>query len=138
MNIADHHNVEGPSIGLGIASQIAAGEAALTQHEFVEPEHLFIGICKLGYFTRDEDLRDLELEKDETASLKLEGEADNWLFDKFHLDRVVLYREMRLRKGKANFPHKKGASVSRSPPSKAVFERAAVLAAAAPSLTSLH
>ena len=138
MNVVDTTMPKGPSIGLEIACQIAAGEAAQTEHEFVEPEHLFISICKLGYFTRDEDLCDIQLENDGAASLKVEGQAVERLFNGFHLDRVLLYREIRNRKGKGYVTHRKGTFVSRSPESKAVFERAAVLAAVAPSLTSLH
>ena len=33
--------------GLTLAWQIAANETAHAQHEFIEPEYLFIGLCKL-------------------------------------------------------------------------------------------
>ena len=36
------------SIGLDYAWQTAANEAVRTRHEFIEPEHLFVGVCKLG------------------------------------------------------------------------------------------
>ena len=35
------------SIGLDIAWQIAAIEASGARWEFIEPEHLFIGLCSL-------------------------------------------------------------------------------------------
>jgi hypothetical protein len=40
------------SLGLDFAWQIAAGEAAHRQYEFIKPEHLFIGVCKLGNFAK--------------------------------------------------------------------------------------
>jgi hypothetical protein len=36
------------SLGLDFAWQAAAGEVTLGRHQFIEPEHLFIGVCKLG------------------------------------------------------------------------------------------
>jgi ATP-dependent Clp protease ATP-binding subunit ClpC len=126
------------SIGLDLAWQIAAGEALQAQYQFIEPEHLFVGTCKVGQFTQEEDLRALGLQNGGADSLKFEAKAIAALFERFNLDCISLYREIRSRKGKGDFPQKKGASISRSSASKSVFERAADLAKELPILTSLH
>ena len=47
------------SIGLDYAWRTAANEAARTRHEFIEPEHLFIGVCKLGNLLSLNDWNDI-------------------------------------------------------------------------------
>lgn len=40
------------SVGANFAWQIAAGEAATSKHQFIEKEHVLIGICSLEKVTR--------------------------------------------------------------------------------------
>ncbi len=61
------------SPGLDVAWQIAVSEAIQTKREFVEPEHLFIGTCKLGQLMRNEQLLELGLQDKAAAYLK-----DEW------------------------------------------------------------
>ena len=70
------------SIGLDYAWQTAANEAAHTQHEFIEPEHLFIGVCKLGNLLSLNDWNDIEIPRDAAAALKAEAEAVAAIFQK--------------------------------------------------------
>jgi ATP-dependent Clp protease ATP-binding subunit ClpC len=126
------------SIGLDFAWQIAATEARNRQYEFIEPEHLFIGVCKVGSLAEDNDSHKLELPGKVAESLRAEASAIAALFDKFHLDLVELYREVRQRKGQGNFVHDESTKISRSPASYAVFARAADLAVGASAVTTLH
>ena len=126
------------SIGLDFAWQIATVEAVHGRHQFIEPEHLLIGVCKVASLAQVDDWRELQLPKNLTEALKAEAEAVAGVFDKFQLDHVALYREVRQRKGRGNAEHNQGKSISRSPASKAVFTRAAELAADSLAATSLH
>jgi ATP-dependent Clp protease ATP-binding subunit ClpC len=126
------------SVGFDFVWQIATGEAAHAKHELVEPEHLFIGVCKLGNLAQVHDWRDIQLPKNLAEALKGEAEAVVALFDKFQLDRVALYRELRQRKGRGDFEHNQRESISRSPASKALFTGAAELSADSPAVTALH
>ena len=125
------------SIGLDFVWQLAAAEAVYGQHEFIEPEHLFIGVCKLGNLSELDDWNDLQLSKTVSDALRAESEATAALFESFKLQRVGLYRELRQRKGLGDFSGRERTSVSRSTASKAIFTRALELATS-PVITSLH
>lgn len=126
------------SVGLDFAWQVADTEAAHGRHEFIEPEHLFIGVCKVGNLAEVDAWGKLELPKDAAESFKAEADAIAALYDQFQLDHTALYREVRRRKGHGNFQHTEASSIHRSPASRAVFARAAELAAGAPTVTTLH
>ncbi len=125
------------SVGLEFAWQVAAGEAAYGRHEFIEPEHLFIGVCKFGDLAKD-DWNRVKLPENLVEFLEAEAEFVAALYDQFHLDRVALYREARRRKGEGAFARSERAKISRSPASRAIFARASELAAGAPIITALH
>lgn len=128
--------------GIILAWQIAASETAHAQHEFIEPEYLFIGLCKLEYFAAVRRLRRLELGESEIASLKVEIESLLGLFSRFGLDPTALRREMRQRKGSGviEMSDRPERVVHRSPQSRQVFARAGELARAtdAPVMTVFH
>src|SRR5207249_505363 len=94
------------SPGLDFAWQIAVVEATHGRHEFIELEHLFIGVCKLGNLAAAGDWHTPELPENLVKFLKAEAESVTALYDQFHLDRVALYREARRRKGEGNFERK--------------------------------
>lgn len=94
------------SIGLDYAWRNAANEAAHTQHEFIEPEHLFIGVCKLGNLLPLKDWDDIDMRRDAAAALKTEAEAVAAVFQQTGYDRTVLYREVRKRLGAGNYTDK--------------------------------
>ena len=87
------------SIGLDFGWQIAAVETAHGQREFIEPEHLFVGVCKVGNLAAVNDWREVQLPESLKEALKAEAESIKTLFDKFELEHVALYREVRQRKG---------------------------------------
>jgi len=130
------------TLGLTLAWQIAAHETAHAQHEFIEPEYLFIGLCKLEYFAAVRRLRRLELGESEIASLKAEIESLLGLFSHFGLDPTTLRREMRQRKGSGalEMSDRPERVVHRSPQSRQVFARAGELARAtdAPVMAVFH
>ena len=126
------------SIGLNFSWQVAAMETVRGRHQFIEPEHLFIGLCKIGNMVKVDDWCELQLPKSVTEALKVEAEAIATVLDKFQLNHVALYREVRQRKGQGGFEHNEGAKISRSPASRAAFARAAELAAHSSTVTALH
>lgn len=126
------------SIGLDFAWQVAAMEAAYGRHQFIEPEHLFIGVCKLGNLSQVGDWRELQLPESLREALKTEGDGVTAVFAKVKLDHVAVYREMRKREAQGDFQHSENASIHRSDDSRAAFARAAELAADAPAVTTLH
>ena len=80
------------SIGLDYAWRTAANETARTQHEFIEPEHLFIGVCKLGNLLALKDWTTIGIPPDSAAALKAEVEAVAAVFQQASHDRTALYR----------------------------------------------
>lgn len=126
------------SIGLDYAWRTAANEAACTQHEFIEPEHLFVGVCKLGNLPSLADWNKVEIPRDSAAALKAEAEAIAAVFQTAGHDRIALYRDVRKRFGEGRFTDKGRKKISRSPASRLIFERAGKLAADASVVTSLH
>lgn len=120
------------STGLDYAWRTAANEAARTRHEFIEPEHLFVGVCKLGNLPSSENWNDAP------AGLKAEAELVAAVLQKAGYDRIALYRDLRKRLGDGGFTDKTRKKISRSTSSHLVFERAAKLAATSPPTTSLH
>lgn len=126
--------------------QIAAEEAAGARQEYIEPEHLFIGLCKLVGFTQPEELRRLGLPDSEAAPVKAEIETLQGLFARFNVDPVNTRRELRQRKATGILGLKifdrprEGRIIHRSPQTRQVFTRATELArdANAPMTTVTH
>jgi ATP-dependent Clp protease ATP-binding subunit ClpC len=126
------------SIGLDYAWQTAAKEATGTRHEFIEPEHLFVGVCKLGNLLSLHDWSDVGISRDAAAVMKAEVEAVAAVFLQTGCDRIALYREVRKQLGDGNYSEKGRKRISRSPASRLIFERAVKLAVDTPVVTSLH
>jgi hypothetical protein len=91
------------SIGLQLTRQIAAGEAAEARYEFIEPEHLFIGLCSLGKTLQAVELGQLVAPKEVIMALRPEWKVLVELFAKFHLNPTALRRELRKRMGLGNY-----------------------------------
>ncbi len=126
------------SVGLDYAWQIATNEAVNTQYEFIEPEHLFVGVCKLGNLLDLKDWDDIGIRRDAVAALKTEVEAVANVFQQMGHDRTALYRDVRERLGDGKCHNKGRKTISRSPASRRIFEQAAKYAVNAQSVTSLH
>ena len=73
------------SIGLDFAWRLAVAEAGYGRHELIEPEHLFIGLCKVANLAQVDDWRELQLPQNVTEAFKMEVEAIAALFEhRFH------------------------------------------------------
>ena len=94
------------SIGLDYAWRTAANEVTGTRHEFIEPEHLFIGVCKLGNLLSLNDWNNIGISTDAAAIMKLEAEAVAAVFQQIGCDRIALYREVRKQLGDGNHTEK--------------------------------
>jgi hypothetical protein len=68
--------------GLDLAGRFAAAEAMSARREFIEPEHLFIGLCKLEALAGPARPRDTG-RPDDAASTQGEIEAFNTLLAHF-------------------------------------------------------
>jgi ATP-dependent Clp protease ATP-binding subunit ClpA len=90
--------VSSPSPALLLAWDIAANEAANARQQYIEPEHLFIGLCKLDDFTSATSLVELGYEQSEAEEMQPEIELLIALFYRLGLNPVHLRREMRQRK----------------------------------------
>ena len=126
------------SIGLDYAWRTAANEVTTTRHEFIEPEHLFIGVCKLGNLLSVKDWSDTGMARDAVAAMKTEAEAVAAVFQQTGCDRIALYREVRKRLGDGNYNANGRKKISRSPASRHIFDQAVKLAVDTPVVTSLH
>ena len=126
------------SPGLQLAWHIAGAEAAMARHQFIEPEHLFIGACKLVNRPSEPAAAKPDVPQDLVLALNTEAKAVHALFADFHLDRVEFYRQVRQRMGGGSYDAQKQRKMSRSPASKAAFQQAEELAAGAAAVNSLH
>jgi hypothetical protein len=77
---------------------IAANEAAYAKQTLIEPEHLFIGLCKLEDFSTTTALIDLGYDQAEAETMRPEIEAIATLFYRFGLSPTQLRRELRQKK----------------------------------------
>lgn len=126
--------------------QIAAEEAAESKQEYIEPEHLLIGLCKLVSFTQPDEIRRLGLPEAEAAPVKAEIDILVGLYQRFAMDPVALRRELRQRKNTGLLGLKifdrprEGRIIHRSASTRQVFTRATELAheANAPMTTVMH
>jgi ATP-dependent Clp protease ATP-binding subunit ClpA len=119
-----------PSLGLRLAYEIAVLEAVHGRHEFVEPEHCFIAVCKVGNLAEQIDWQQTQLSAEARRSFEGEIKAVIGLFEESGLDRVELYREVRERLGTGSFRHQKPMA-HRTSRTRAAFDRALGLAHAA-------
>lgn len=108
----------GLSVGANLSWQIAAHEAASARFQFIEAEHIFIGICSLekvvGLSPEDSGLspKDLKALKEEYSILQDLG-----------LDMTQLRRRMRKKLGAGNYRHTEKV-IHRSEACKKMFSRA--------------
>src|SRR5437870_1986751 len=126
------------SPGLQFACETAANEAVRTRHQFVEPEHLFTGVCKLVRTLKERDVRKLGLARELAASLQIEVEAVAAIFAQFTIYYVQIYRQLRAGLGDGGFEHPPNAKASHSPASRALLNQAAKLAEGVPAVTTVQ
>ena len=113
---------------------MAAGEAAAARHQYVEKEHIVLGVCSLEKALRHGDA---ELEPPVRRALQLELDAVERVFRGFELDSTQLRHQLRKSLRQGNFGHTETV-VHRSAACRKVFQRADELAASAKEVSSLH
>lgn len=122
------------SIGSSVAWQIAAVEAGSAQHQYIEREHILIGILSL------EKKIKYDLEKSEAqAAHDLQVEYNTLLevLGGFEIDPAKIRRDVRQRMGKGNFKHVEKV-IHRSEACKKIFQRAIELARDSKEISCLH
>ncbi|HEY85058.1 MAG TPA: hypothetical protein G4N96_08125 [Chloroflexi bacterium] len=116
---------------LSLALQIAAVEAADTRYEFIEPEHLFVGLCKLEGFANTNRLRALGVPETQVELLAAEIDLLMGLFGRFGIKPSTFRYALRQRKGTGTFcppVSDKDWMMHRSPESRKIFEVAEQIA----------
>lgn len=123
-------------IGANTAWQIAAYEAAAAKFQFIEKEHIFIGICSLekvlslgqeGSGLSSQDFFALQKEYDRLQAL----------MKKLNLDMTQLRRRMRKILGIGDYKHSEKV-IHRSDSCKKVFARACELPSSSEAVSALH
>jgi ATP-dependent Clp protease ATP-binding subunit ClpC len=122
------------SIGAILAWQMAAGEAAAARHQYVEKEHMVLGVCSLEKALGHGDAK---LQASARLALQLELDAVERVLRGFELDSTQLRRQLRKNLRHGNFGHTETV-VHRSAACRKVFQRADELAASAKEVSSLH
>lgn len=125
------------SVGTDFAWLVSAQEAVRAGRRFIEPEHLFVGVCKVGELAEAGEGGAAELPEEE-AGLRAEAEAVATVFGMFQLVPAALRHEASRPAAGGSLQRAEDEHVSRSPASHAAFRRAAELAADAPAVTPLH
>jgi ATP-dependent Clp protease ATP-binding subunit ClpC len=113
------------SVPANLAWQLAAQEAAAAQFEFIEPEHILIGVCSLEKLIALAD--ETQLDPAARQMLIAEKDAIDDTLRKLELDAMQLRRNVRSELGQGNSKRSERI-VHRSPACKQVFELAGVLA----------
>ncbi|MDD5311457.1 MAG: ATP-dependent Clp protease ATP-binding subunit [Dehalococcoidia bacterium] len=113
------------SVGANLAWQIAAGEAASSKHQFIEKEHVLIGICSLEKATKL-DGQGESLKAKVRQALQAEYDAIEDVLRAFELNSTKLRRGVREELGQGNYKHSEKV-VHRSEDCKKLFEQADAL-----------
>jgi len=127
------------SFSANLAWQLAAQEAAAARSEFIEPQHILMGICSLEKISMQAD----ELDLSARQSLQMEQDAIEELLRDFELDATDLRRTLRSsvrdELGESKYDHTEKI-IHRSPACKQVFKRATALAysVSAETVTCIH
>ncbi len=110
------------SVAADIAWQIAAIEAGAAMHQFIEKEHIFIGICSLEkiILLGQEETR---LSPQAWQSLNSECDSLKSVLKEFRFDATRIRRKVRESLGKGNYERNERV-VHRSEACKEVFRRA--------------
>ena len=124
------------SVGVFLSWQIAAGEAAAANHQFIEKEHILIGIFsleKLFILNAEES----GLKPQERHAVQVEHDVIEDVLRGFELDLTQLRRQLRKRLGQGNYKHVEKV-IHRSDASKKIFNRVGELPTPTREITCLH
>lgn len=120
---------------LDLVWHIAASEADYANYEYIEPAHLFIGLCKLEAFLMPEELEKLGTSTDVAHLITLEVETLQAIFADLTFDPIDMRRHLRMYIGTGSFTTTSSLAsaprprtIHRSPQSREIFARASDLA----------
>ncbi len=118
------------SPALELVWRIAASEAGQAHFAAIEPEHLFIGLCKLEDFATEDALRSVKISDEHLGSTVTEIAVFLQVCMHFSLDVTLLRRALRrhIGTGTGSGDEERHRTIHRSAQSRAVFARATVLA----------
>jgi ATP-dependent Clp protease ATP-binding subunit ClpA len=116
------------SIGVELAWQAAAAEALAAGHEFIEPAHLFIGLCSIEKLLSPEVKQELQAPEAVLAELRAEWDVLVTLFAGAGADPARLRRRVRQATGRGDFAEQGRGKISRSGASRGIFAQAVELA----------
>ena len=122
------------SIGASLAWELAAGEAVAARQQYIEQEHLFMGVCSLGKAIR---LAGDQLEPLGKKRLESEFAAVEAVFRDLKLDQTTFRRRLREKLGRGDFRHTE-SFVHRSAMCKKIFYRSLELAGPSFEVSCLH
>jgi len=117
------------SVGATAAWEYAAGEAAYGRHQFIEREHLLMGICSLEKVLAAEG-QGQELDSRVAQALQTESDAIRGILGAFKLEPKVMRRALREHIGTGDYQHAESV-IHRSEECKGFFRLAETLARAA-------
>lgn len=124
------------SIGSFFALQIAATEAAEGKFQFIEKEHVLIGILSLGKLLMLNPEK-FALKLQDRQALQAENDFIEDILREFEIDSTQLRRELRKKLGDGNYERTEKI-VHRSEACKKVFKRTEELAASSKEISCLH
>ncbi len=121
LEFTDMNNI---SVSAQIAWQIAAGEAAMLKHQYIEKEHILIGICSIEKEFRRGATK-AKLNPPGWQSLEAEYHALEAVLHGLKIDSTLLRRQVRKRLGQGNYERNENEKVvHRSVMCKNIFNRA--------------
>ncbi len=113
-----------PSPGIALIWRFAVGEAAHSEHEFVEPEH-FVQAMTRGELLTDDRLLEIAVsDKAGRQAMVAELSLVHDVLASRQVNAITLRRSLRARLGKGNHPHVEGETVHRSERSRRAFAAA--------------
>lgn len=125
------------STALDTARQIAVAEASAAGSQFIEKEHLVIGILSLPKVAAGAP-EDMKLDRKQWNSLRAEWAALDEVLSSISLDSTRVRRELRKQLGKGKQYHHTEKVIHRSPECKAFFKIAAALSGESNEVSALH
>jgi ATP-dependent Clp protease ATP-binding subunit ClpC len=124
------------SVGANLSWQIAAAEAGAANHQYIEKEHILIGIYSLEKILMLNP-EESGLKPQDRQALQVEHDAMEDVLRGFELEFTQLRRQLRKRLGEGKYKHTEKV-VHRSEACKRIFIRADVLAASTGEISCLH
>jgi len=125
------------STAVDVAWQIAVGEASAAGSQFIEKEHVVIGIMSLPKVAEGAP-DDMKLDRKQWNSVRAEWAALKDVFSSVSLNTTSYRRDLRKKLGKGSHNHHTEKVIHRSPECKAFFKIADALSRDSTELSALH